>query len=258
MKKFFSVFVLTSILFSGFLLSASDYKLSVKVVIAPSKRAILSSRIFSTIEKFHVKEGETFKKGDLLAELDEKYYLESLNKAKAAVKAADNEIQFSTKNFNQGQRLYDGQNLSELELEQRRFEKTRAEIQKIQMVSDLEIARFNYDSCKISAPFSGRVVMHIVKEFEDLSSARTGKQVIEIINDKVLKVTMFLPSTEFSQIKLGDKISINISETGKIYSAKVVEKAAEMDALSRTFELRAELDNTNYELRAGMVGTLVE
>jgi len=258
MRKLLTLTLSTAFLTTALYLNAAEYNLGVKVVITPSKRAILSSRIFSTINKFHFKEGESFKKNDLLAELDDKYYLESLNKANSAFLAAENEVQFASKNFKQGQRLFDNNNLSELELEQRRFEKTKAEITQTQMVSDLEIARFNYESCKITAPFAGRVVMHIVKEFEDLSSARTGKQVIEIINDHILKATMFLPSSQFNKVKLGDKLMIKIEETGKVYSAKVLEKAAEMDALSRTFELRAELDNSSKELRAGMVGTLVE
>ena len=198
----------------------------------------------------------------LLAQSEDATFLpllmESLNKAKAALDAAENEVQFTTKNFEQGKRLFENNNLSALELEERRFEKVKSEINRKQMVSDLEIARFNYESCKIHAPFAGRVVMHIVKEFEDLSSSKTGKQVVEIINDQLLKATMFLPSSEFSKIALGDNLQIRIEETGKIYPAKVVEKAAEMDALSRTFELRAELDNDNHELHAGMVGVLVE
>ena len=257
MKHLLGLTILISTVFIQSTLNAGDYSLAVKVVITPSKRAILSSRVFSTISKFHFREGESFKKGELLAELDDRYYLESLNKANAAFLAAENEVQFTTKNFNQGQKLFDNNNLSALELEQRRFEKTKAEITQTQMVSDLEIARFNYEACKIAAPFDGRVVMHIVKEHEDLSSARTGKQVIEIINDRVLKATMFLASSEFNKIQLGDQLKIKVAETGKTYTSRVIEKAAEMDALSRTFELRTELDNSNDELRAGMVGTLV-
>lgn len=117
--------------------------------------------------------------------------------------------------------------------------------------SNLQIAKDELDNCTIKAPFSGRIVNVLIDEHE---LVQKGTPLLELVNDSVLRAKFLLPSSYFKKIKKGQKVKINIIETGKKTAATVSHISAVIDPASESFMVYAEVDNTKGLLRVGMRG----
>lgn len=70
--------------------------------------------------------------------------------------------------------------------------------------------------------------------------------------DRVLKLQVFLPEKELSQLKLGQKAGIIVEAyPGRIFIGSVVRIYPTVDPLSRTFQLEIVVINSNRELKPG-------
>ena len=57
-------------------------------------------------------------------------------------------------------------------------------------------------------------------------------------------------------VNLEDKFKIEIVENHSVVHAVIVEISPNIDPGSHTFEVKAEIDNSEYKLRAGMMGKI--
>ena len=211
----------------------------VSVVLAAHHEATLAAETGASVRHIYKEFGQGFKKGDKLVQLDPTTTNLNVRRTKAVVAEAQ-------KAFTILQDLYETKSVSILELENARSELAVAEV-------DLAIARQEYSRCFVNAPFSGRVRKVLVHEHEWV---KKGDPILEIVDDSVLLAKFFLPSSMFDKIKKGDKVVASIQETGQQYTGTISHIGAVMDPSSRSFEVYAEIPNTESSLRCGMRGVL--
>ena len=227
----------------------------VKIVLFPIKKAVISAKVDSFVKEYRVKEGETFRQGSIIAMLETSYYQQMFNRAEAQWKEKDSALKFAVTNSARNEDLFTKGVLGNKELETGRLEKETAEAQMQFAKANMEIARLNLEDCKIIAPFDGRLSKRQVQEYEYV---RTSQPIMEIIDDHQLLAVMYLPSSRKATTKLGTDMQFRIDETGTTHSGRVYEIAGQIDSRSRTFEVKALIDNHNRKLTAGMSGVLVE
>jgi RND family efflux transporter MFP subunit len=211
----------------------------VSVVLAARHEAVLSAETDANVQLIFKEFGQEFKKGAKLVQLNPTTTNLNVRRTKAVVAEAQ-------KAFTILQDLYETKSVSILELENARSELAVAEV-------DLAIARQEYSRCFVNAPCSGRVRKVLVHEHEWV---KKGDPILEIVDDSVLLAKFLLPSSLFGQIKLGDNVIATIQENGKSYSGTISHIGAVMDPSSRSFEVYAEIPNTESFLRCGMRGIL--
>lgn len=234
----------------------SDDLSTVRVVLFPIRQAVLSSEVESKITAHKFREGESFEKGDVLIELDNMVIRERVNRSAANLSEAKAGVDYSGKTLERMIHMRDVRKMnpgdelierSAMELEAAKAKFAAAESNHIVAQSELE-------NCKIRAPFSGRVVRRLLQEHEYI---RTSQQVIQIIDDNELLAAMFISSDLRGKVKIGDKVTVKIDETGTSHTGEIYEMAGEIDSNSRTFEIRVLLDNPEKTLVSGMAGVLV-
>ncbi len=226
----------------------------VKTVLFPFRAATLSSMVEASIRSHKFKEGEKFNKGDILVELDDDAFKQRLIKAKSACVEAKAGVSFAEKNVTRTIDLNKRglQGLQDVERSQLEFDIANSK----QMFQDanLQLAQQDLDDCHIAAPFPGRVVKKLVQEHEFV---RVGQQMLQIIDDNQLLAVMHIPSEERNKAKIGETRSVQVDETGTVHEGTIYEIAGEIDAGSRTFEIKVLVDNKDGSLAAGMTGQLV-
>jgi len=227
----------------------------IKIVLFPIKKAVISAKIDANVEQYKVKEGEAFRQGDVIATLEPSYYQQLFNRAEAQWKEKDSALKFAVTNAARNEDLFAKGVLGSKELEQGRLERETAEAQMQFAKANMEMAKLNLNDCKIIAPYDGRLSKRQVQEFEYV---RTSQPIMEIIDDHQLLAVMYLPSSRKKDIKLGTDMEFRIDETGTTHSGRVYEIAGQIDARSRTFEVKTLIDNHNRTLTAGMSGVLIE
>ncbi|MCF6174975.1 MAG: efflux RND transporter periplasmic adaptor subunit [Victivallaceae bacterium] len=228
---------------------------SVKVIIFPLQRAVVASMVDTVVIKYNVKEGEVFNQNEPICLLDERRYQQFFNKSKAVVDETIIECKYSEDRFKRNQELYKKGIIGEDELEKSRLDRSISQTKKKNAIADMTMAKLNLDSCRIIAPFTGRLVRQIVRDHEFV---RAGQPILSIINDTQLLAVMHLPSRLKNSVALGQQFKVKIDETGQLYSGLIYEIAGDIDPGSRTFSIKLLIDNRQRLLAAGMSGVLID
>lgn len=219
--------------------SALD-KREIRAQLMPRRYTTLAAEIGAKINRLPVPEGGRFKAGQALVSFDCSLQQAQLNKAKAALGAAE-------KTFGANKRLAELNSVGkvELELSEAEVDKARAEV----AANAAVIAK-----CAATAPFDGRVAEQKVREQQYV---QPGQALLEILDDSQLELEFIVPSRWLVWLKAGTPFQVAIDETGKAYPAKVQRIGARVDPVSQSVKLSATIAGEFDELIAGMSGQVL-
>lgn len=114
-----------------------------------------------------------------------------------------------------------------------------------------QIARRNLDDCRLRAPFSGIIAE---KSMEAGENVAPGMPVVRLVTASSLVVRISVPEAEMRSVRTGQKADVAVTAIGgEKIAARVVEKGVVANPLSRTYEVRLKLENTDKEVLPGMV-----
>jgi multidrug efflux pump subunit AcrA (membrane-fusion protein) len=223
---------------SGIALASESNDFTARVLVYSPERVDYRSDISVPVSKANVREGMSFKQGDILVEFDCTQLDAQTQAAKAAVNAAS--IEHRTK-----KRLhqYQAAGKSEVQLAAAKAVEARAQL-KVQQAANR--------SCAFEAPFDGRVVALNALAHEHPPA---DKPVITIIKDSALELELIVPSIWLRWLKAGEGFDLAIDETGETGSARVERIGAEVDPVSQTIKLIAVFQAQPTSVLAGMSGT---
>jgi RND family efflux transporter MFP subunit len=121
-----------------------------------------------------------------------------------------------------------------------------------QAVASEKISKKNLSDSKLFALVSGYVFQ---KNIEAGQNIAPGIPVMKIVNIEQVKAKISVPESEISSYSKGDKITLEIPALGnKNFSGIVVEKSVSADPISRTYGIKALVNNPTKELLPGMIG----
>lgn len=206
----------------------------------PRRYTTLAAEIGAKVNRLPVAEGARFRVGETLIQFDCSLQQAQLNKAKAALGAAD-------KTWSANKRLSELNSVGKVELEVSEAEvaKARAEV----AANAALIAK-----CAVPAPFAGRVAEQKVREQQYV---QPGQPLLEILDDSALELEFIVPSKWLVWLKPNQGFQVAIDETGKTYPAKVQRIGAKVDPVSQSVKLSAVIDGKFSELIAGMSGKVL-
>lgn len=198
---------------------------------------VLSSELAAKITELSVKEGERFKKGQVLVAFNCDEQQAQLNKARAVAQAAEKTYQVNS-------RLVKLNSISTLD-----YELAAAEVAKAQ--ADIAQFRAVLKKCKITAPYSGRVAERLVNRYQYV---KAGDPLLDIVGDNQLELALLVPSHWLNWLKPGLVFKVFLEENQREYPAKVLQIGARIDAVSQSIKVIAEIDGEFEGLLPGMSG----
>lgn len=228
---------------------------TVKAVLFPVRESVVSNTVSANVLEYKFKEGETFKKGETLAVLDDRQYRQLKAKADALFAEAKAASAFAEENYKHSKELFEKMAIGKQELEQSLLDRDSAAAKLQFAEASMRLAGIDLESCEIKAPYAGRFARRSVKEHEFVPA---GQPVLEILDDSRLLAEMHMPSARRPALKPGDEVELKIDETGSLHKGRIYEIAGRIDFESRTFEVKAMIENPSGKLSAGMSGALVE
>src|ERR1700749_1148294 len=187
----------------------------------------LSTEMPGTVTKINVKVGDVVSKGQVLAETD--------------ARATQQQMQDLQTNLDLAKQVYDRQkNLWD--------QKIGTEIQYLQAKTTKESLENKIASIqeqirmsKIISPINGTVDMVNIKVGQ---SVMPGLNAITVINFSNLKVKADVAESYANRIKTGNEVQILFPDTKDSIDAKVSYASRAISALSRTFNVEVNLDNS--------------
>jgi RND family efflux transporter MFP subunit len=202
----------------------------------PERSITLSFATLGTVEQVLVREGEVVKRGQVLARLSSRSYQDALGIARAKARQAEDAY--------------------------RRFEpmhqnKTLPEIKMIEIETGREQARLAVSMAEKSlsdtvlrAPEAGIIAKRNV---EPGTNATPGLPALVLIQTHTMLATAPVPEKQVAHVHRGDPAEVTVEAAQKTYSGSVIEVGLIADILTRTYEVKVSIPNTNDELRVGMI-----
>ncbi len=229
-------------------------KVSVKVV---QHSSVFESKVYSgslaenmatavsfsspgTVKTLNVAEGKKVSKGTLVATLDDTAAKSALEIATAMKNQAEDAR-------SRMEKLYQNKSISEIQW-------MDVESKYKQALASEKLAQKALDDCKLYAPATGIVSGKAVELGQNVLP---GAPVFRILDISRIKVRAFIPEKEVGKVKVGDGVKIRIASLGdKVIQGKITNRSVSANALSRSYEIEAELANRNGELLPGMIAEM--
>jgi membrane fusion protein, multidrug efflux system len=117
--------------------------------------------------------------------------------------------------------------------------------------ADVEIIHAELDKCVLKAPFGATVSEVFVDVF---GFARIGDPLLRLIDETQMELEAIVPSSWLRWLDIGQTGMVTLDETGQTYPITVIRIGAEIDPVSRSVKVVAELTGPETRLRAGMSG----
>ena len=197
----------------------------------------LSFASVGTLRSVSVGEGQMVRQGQLIATIDET----SLKSAYEAALAAKEQALDAEERM---KILHDAGSLPEIKW-------IEVQTQVRQALSAEKMAKKALTDTRLYAPFSGYVAE---KQAEAGQSVAPGVPIVKLVRIDHVKVSISVPEEEIAQIHTGQSLQVKVPALGgKTFEAKVAEKGVTADALSRSYEVKAVIQNPQHELLPGMI-----
>lgn len=210
---------------------------AVRALLVPLKETVLSSQLAGRVDRIAVREGENFKRGQVLVSFDCSIQRAQSGKARAELDAAE-------KSLDAQKRLAEMRSGSALDASLAAANVAKAKAEMAMVAATLEL-------CEVRAPFDGRVVERKVKQHQSVSA---NQPLIEILDDSALEVQVIIPSAWVTSVKAGSRFTMRVDETGRDYPGKIVNLGARIDPASQSLRAVGQIDGHFAELLAGMSG----
>lgn len=209
------------------------------------EQASLYSHITGYLRKIYVDEGDTVKKGQLLAEIDAPDIVQEYRKAKA-----DYDLKAVT--LKRNTELLKEQVISEQE-----YDTLMAETEEAKAKLDNAAANMGYT--RVTAPFSGSIARRFKYPGDLINSGTKGgdSPIFLIVNEKELRVAVSVPQNELANIQVGRVADIHIDAVpNHVFEGKISRLDALLDETTKTQRVLIDLEGDDPGVHAGMFASV--
>ncbi len=208
-------------------------------LIVAAQQPVISSQISGVIQRIRVSEGDTFKKGELLAAFDDALFQARKEKASAELEAARAKLA----NLKKLARLESVGSLS--------VSLAEAEVRSRQ--AEVRIAQISLNRCRIRAPFNGRLVTRFASEHEAIAP---NQKILEIVSSDELEIEILAPSSWLIWLSPGLQFQIIVDDAPERITGAVINVGAVVDPVSKMIQIRGRLKSGHSDLLPGMTTTV--
>ena len=190
-----------------------------------------------TISKVCVSEGQTVKKGQLIAELDKTQAENMLAMAKAQMEQA-NDV------YKRLKQLHDNNSLPEMEWVEVQSKVQQAEV-------SLDMAKKSLEDCSVYAPQNGIIGKGVMNVGEVVLPALPVAKILVIDN---VKVRTSVPEKEIAGITSASSSKITLDAlAGHTFEGGKIEKCIDANNSTHTYDIKVNVKNSERQLLPGMV-----
>ncbi len=132
-----------------------------------------------------------------------------------------------------------------------RLESAKAQIRVAE--EDLRQTKARLAKGAVSSPLDGVVAMRDVNVGDLASDAAAGKPIFRIVDNRLLNLTVTVPSIDSARVKTGQPLNFTVdSQPGKSFTGRVMFVNPELSSVDRSLKVIAEVKNVPELLKGGL------
>lgn len=202
----------------------------------------------------NAQQGDTVKKGTVLARVRESDYTVKVNQAKSQLAQAQASYLKATQDWERATNLFATQSMikPDYDTAKARFDETQASVEGAR--AQLAEAQLNLDYSAMIAPIDGMVLQRSIEVGTLVTSGTVGFVLADLSR---VKVVFGVPDTMLAELQLGSSLPVvtesirNVSFPGRITAI-----SPSADPRSRVFNIEVTVPNQKQQLKAGMIASL--
>ncbi len=223
-----------------------DKNLTLPGNIEPIEEASIYSHVSGYLKKIYVDEGDTVKKGELLATIDAPDVVQAYTKAKADYEFKD----VTRKRYGE---LLKGQVVSEQE-----YDTVNAAADESK--AKLDNAKANVEYTFMHAPFAGSIARRYKYPGDLISAEVNGAKespIFLLVNESRLRIAVDVPQTDVADVQVGHPVQIKVDAyPGEVFPGAVSRVDALLNESTKTQRVLIDIDNPDHKLRTGMFASV--
>ncbi len=217
---------------------AFDHYVKTQGLVESEDNILVSAKGMGVITQVFVKEGQSVTKGQTLAQIDNAVLIRNIEAMKA-------QLELAVSVYERQKNLWDQKIGTEVQFLQAKTSKEGLEKQ-------LAALQEQNDQMRIKSPINGIVDRVNVKAGENIAP---GMPAALVTNNSNLKITASVSEAYVADVKKGNKVTVVFPDIKKEMKATVTFVGRNIDPLSRTFQVEAELPS-NPDLRPNMTALI--
>ncbi|MBW6457864.1 MAG: efflux RND transporter periplasmic adaptor subunit [FCB group bacterium] len=233
--------------------------------VQPVIKVNISANVSGEIISLHVREGQTVKKGEVLAQLDKVVYEAEVDQARSYYRSSLAAKEFSEKEYRRVEVLYKENNYSESQYDQARTQYIQSVGTLEQAAARMEQAQDNLRKTTLVAPIDGTVIGLKKEQGEIVMGSTFQADVVMTVADlSAMEVEVDVNENDIVRVSIGDSVDIEIDAiSGKKFPGIVTEisqlastSGAGTQSAITNFKVNVKMLSIPPEIRSGMNATV--
>jgi RND family efflux transporter MFP subunit len=218
--------------------------------VEPKTTSLVASEIGGLTVEFPVREGDSVRKGQLLARLNARQLELRLGEIDAQLREAEARLKLSERNLERARELFESQIFSQQQLDDNTYEVNALRARLATLASQKSQLEYDIERTDIVAPFDGVVTREETQVGQWLGA---GSPVVELMATDV-EVVVSAPERYYRQLRPGSKVPIVFeSLNGLRVMGTVAAVVPKADPQARTYPVRLTFPNQGGKIPAGML-----
>lgn len=226
-------------------------QISVPARVESNRKIKVSAREAGQLVKVNVKEGDAVKKGQILAQLDDKEAISNIKRAQARLLSAEEEVALTSKTQERLQRALDVGAVSRQLVEDAEASWKTASARQSVIEEELKSAELKLERLKIRAPFEGVITAVYALEGQWVSQSEDLFSLVDM-TQRVVKISV--DASDSTSLSIGQTVVLRSGAfDGLEWSEKIIKisSAAKNENSANIITVTASLSNDAPELRIG-------
>lgn len=239
----------------GVKLETIEDKISLTGNIEPQSQVVVYSKVGGEIENLAVDIGDKVKKGDLIAQIENRKLVLQVKRLEASLEAAEINLANLKKDYERIKNLYEKNAVSRQKMDDvtTAYESSQAQVKELK--ATLALAKIQVADSTVSAPIGGIIAQKFVEEGDVVTptSQMKGAPLVVIVDMDRVKVVVNVIEKDIARVKIGQEARVELDAyPDKSFRGKVSNISPVVDPLSRTASVEIEVPNPERLLKPGM------
>lgn len=218
-KKVISIIVAAALTVGGYFLYESMKYAETDNAQVEATTLMLAVKVPGYVKKVNIKEGQTVKAGDVLVEIDERDYQNTLRQMKAELLSIQAKSRDAERNYKRLSDLYSKEVISQQQFDQSSTQYLELKAKSDSLAAQVSQAELNLENTKVIAPSNGFIAK---KSVEVGQLANPGVPLLGFVDSEERWVTANFKETDVDSINVGAEVEILIDAIGsRTFKGKV-------------------------------------
>jgi membrane fusion protein (multidrug efflux system) len=222
------------------------------IATAPNEDVKVSSLVAGHVVAVNVAEGDSVRKGQVLAEIDRRPLDDQRRQAAAAVNQAKAALDNARSNLERTDKLFKQGIAAGKEVEDAQSQHAAAQAGLEEASAALDIANRQIERAHVTSPIAGQVVKRLVSVGEQVDGT-AAQPIVEVANLDAVELDANVPAEYLAGVRVGMPVTITCETfPGRTFEGQVIAVAPAVDPASNTALARMRIRNAGRLLKVGL------